>query len=167
MYQKLDEFQTLIEQTDAGVCCISETWDRSHEPGGDLLSDLINIEGYQLVQNIVQRKKNGGKPAILANKRLFHIKELSPDVITVPVNIEAAWALLTPKNSFSSSKIKKIVVASLYYTNSTKRSEFLDHISESYNILKAQFGENVGFILAGDLNRLIRREWGNHLITSQ
>ena len=115
---------------------------------------MINIEGYQLVQNIVQRKKKGGKPAILANKRLFHIKELSPDVITVPVNIEAAWALLTPKNSFSSSKIKKIVVASLYYTNSTKRSEFLDHISESYNILKAKFGENVGFILAGDLNRL-------------
>ena len=59
LYQKLDEFQTLIEQTDPGVCCISESWDRSHVPGGALLSDLIDIEGYQLVQNIVQRKKKG------------------------------------------------------------------------------------------------------------
>ena len=89
--------------------------------GGALLSDLIDIDGYQLVQNIVQRNKKEGKPVILVNRNMFHIKELSPDVITVPVNIEAVWALLTPKNSFSSSKFKKIVVASLYYTSSTKR----------------------------------------------
>ena len=76
LYQKLDEFQTLIEQTDPGVCCISESWDRSHVPGGALLSDLIDIEGYQLVQNIVQRKKTGGKPAILANKNMYHVKVL-------------------------------------------------------------------------------------------
>ena len=59
LYQKLDEFQTLIEQTDAGVCCISERWDRSHVPGGRLLSDLIDIDGYQLVQNVVQRRRKG------------------------------------------------------------------------------------------------------------
>ena len=113
LYQKLDEFQTLIEQTDAGFCCISKRWDRSHVPGGRLLSDLIDIDGYQLVQNVVQRRKKGGKPAILANTNMFHIKELSPDVITVPVDIEAVWALLTTQNSFSCMKFKKIVVASL------------------------------------------------------
>ena len=154
LYQKLDEFETLIEQTNTGVCCISETWDRSHVPGGAMLSDLINIEGYQLVQNVVQRKKKGGKPAILVNKNMFHVKELSPDVVSVPVNIEAAWVLLTPKSSFSSSKFKKIVVASLYYTSSTKRSEFLDHISETYSLLCAKYGPNIGFLLAGDFNRL-------------
>ena len=85
---------------------------------------------------------------------MFHVKELSPDVVSVPVNIEAAWVLLTPKSSFSSSKFKKIVVASLYYTSSTKRSEFLDHISETYSLLCAKYGPNIGFLLAGDFNRL-------------
>lgn len=98
--------------------------------------------------------RKGGKPAILVNRNKYHVKELSPDVITVPVNIEAAWALLTPKNSICSLKFKKIVVASLYYTSATKRSEFLDHISESYSLLRAKYGPNTGFILAGDLNRL-------------
>ena len=51
-------------------------------------------------------------------------------------------------------KFKKIVVASLYYTTSTKRSEFLDHISETFNVLRAKYGPNLGFILAGDFNRL-------------
>jgi hypothetical protein len=86
----------------------------SHVPGGTRLSDVIDIDGYQLVQNIVQRKKKGGKPAILVNRNKFHIKELSPDVVIVPVNIEAVCALLTQKNSFSSQRYKKIVVASLY-----------------------------------------------------
>ena len=36
LYNKASEFSTLIEQTEAGVCCISETWDRSHIPGGAL-----------------------------------------------------------------------------------------------------------------------------------
>ena len=59
LYQKVDEFKTLIEQTEAGVCCISESWDRSHISGGKRLADIIDIDGYQFVQNVVQRKRKG------------------------------------------------------------------------------------------------------------
>ena len=96
LYNNQAQFCTLMEQLDTGVCCISESWNRSH-CGGTQISDLIQIEGYKWVQNVTQKKRRGGKPAILINENMFHIKELCPDIITVPVGVEAVWALLTPK----------------------------------------------------------------------
>ena len=81
LYNKQTEFRTLIEQTEAGLCCISETWDRSHLAGGAAISDLIDIEGYRWVKNVVQRKRKGGKPAILVSEKDFYIKELSPTLL--------------------------------------------------------------------------------------
>ena len=49
LYNKQNEFRTMIEQTEAGVCCVSETWGRSNTNGGTLISDLIDIEGYRIV----------------------------------------------------------------------------------------------------------------------
>ena len=154
MYNKVDEFKTLISQTDASLCFISESWDRSHVQGGSRLEDTIKIEGYRWVQNIVQRRKKGGKPVMLINENMFYIKEVCPDLITVPVGVEACWAVLTPKNCFSQSKIKHIAVASVYYTKSTKRTDFLDHISEAYHTLCAKYGSSLKFIISGDFNRL-------------
>ena len=31
LYNKKNEFSTLIDQTEAGICSVSETWDRSHQ----------------------------------------------------------------------------------------------------------------------------------------
>ena len=56
LYNKQEEFRTMIEQTEAGVCCVSETWDRSHVSGGSLISDLIQIDGYRWIKNVLQRK---------------------------------------------------------------------------------------------------------------
>ena len=117
LYNKQNAFRTLVEQTELGICTVSESWDRSHETGGNRLSDILNIDGYRWIQNCVQRKKKGGKPAILACEKLFHIKELSPEVITVPIGIEAVWALLIPRNTSSGSSIKQMVVASVYYSS--------------------------------------------------
>ena len=155
LYNKAAEFSTLVEQLDTGVCCISESWDRSHIPGGILISDIVKIEGYRWVQNVVQRNKKGGKPSILVNEKMFHIKELCPEVITVPIGVEAVWALLTPKNLPPNSRVKQIAVASIYYSSKqTRKNDFLDHISQSYNILRAKYGDKLGFIIAGDFNQL-------------
>ena len=75
LYNKADEFKTLISQTDASLCLISESWDRSHVQGGSRLEDVIKIEGYRWVQNVVQRGKKGGKPVMLINEKMFYIKE--------------------------------------------------------------------------------------------
>ena len=86
---------------------------------------------------------------------MYHIKELSPDIITVPIGVEAVWALLIPRISTSGSSIKQIVVASVYYSsNQTRSADFVDHISQSYHILCSKYGSNLKFLISGDLNRL-------------
>ena len=117
LYKKKNEFQTLMEQTEAGICCVSETWDRSHVEKGELISDLITIDGYQWIKNVVQRNRGGGKPAILASTNDYYITELSPSIITVPINVEVAWALLTPKFHDRTTGIRHIAVASVYYSS--------------------------------------------------
>ena len=155
LYNKKNEFSTLIEQTEAGLCFVSETWDRSHQTNGLKLPDLIDIEGYKWIQNIVQRRRRGGKPAILVSERDFNCVELCPDTVTVPLNVEIVWALLTPKRKLMNTRISRIVVASLYYSSTlTKKSELIDHISETYHFLCAKFGSDTKFIIGGDVNRL-------------
>ena len=81
------------------------------------------------------------------------MKELCPDIITVPPSVEATWALVTPKNP-ANLDVKHIAVAAIYYAKRTKRKDFVDHICEAYNVLLAKYGQGLHFIIAGDYNRL-------------
>ena len=150
IYNKADEFRTMIEQLEVDICFISESWDRESLP----LEEVINMEGYKILKNVVQRRKKGGKPALVIKEEKFHVKHLCPDVVTVPIGVEAVWALVTPKNIPSNSKVKNIAVASIYYTKATKRSDFIDHISEAFAILSAKYGPNLHFAICGDFNRM-------------
>ena len=87
-----------------------------------MISDLIQIEGYRWVKNVVQRNRKGGKPAILASEKDYYIKALSPDIITVPINVEAVWILMTPKHRSAQSRIKQIAVASSNYSSTQTTS---------------------------------------------
>ena len=155
LYNKKDEFRILIEQSEASICCISETWDRSQSEDGQLISDVLQIEGFRWIKNPVQRNRRGGKPAILASEKDYHITELCPNIVTVPIDVEVVWALLTPKNHSNFERFRHIVVAAFYYSSTqTKRADFIDHICETYHILCTKYGQNLAFILAGDANRL-------------
>ena len=148
LYNKADEFRTLVDQSEAGIVCVSETWDRSNSDGL-LISEAIEIENYHWIKNVTQRKRSGGKPAILVSKDLFHVTELCPDIITVPINVEVVWALLTPKEGYITSGTKHIAVASVYYSSTqTKRADLVDHICEAYHILNSKYGSNLGFMHA-------------------
>ena len=121
LYNKKEEFKTLIEQSEAGICCISESWDRSHTANSLLLSDAMDIEGYRWVKNVQQRSRKGGKPAILISESEFHITELCSDVITVPKSVKIVWSLLTPKVHNKNMKFRHIVAASAYYSSTETR----------------------------------------------
>ena len=150
IYNKVSEFCTMMEQLEVGICCMSESWDRE-----DLgLEEIIKIDGYKIIKNVLQRKGKGGKPALIISEKDYFVKPLCPDIITVPPNIEAVWALVTPKAGGSRSNVKHIAVCSYYYTQNTKRTDFIDHISEAVNILSAKYSPGIQFILAGDTNRL-------------
>ena len=139
----------MIEQLEVDVCFMSESWDR--ERNG--LENVIQMDGFQIVKNVLQRPGKGGKPALIIRKEKYFIKELCPSVITVPPTVEASWALITPKVQ-QNSEVKHIAVASVYYAKRTKKNDFLDHICDTYNVLMAKYGKGLHFIIAGDYNRL-------------
>ena len=150
VYNKVEEFKTMIEQMECGLCFISESWDRADKS----LEDIIQMENFAFIKNTKQRSGQGGKPAIFVSTKDYFVKELGVDVIAVSPNVEAVWALLTPKSGGCRSKIKNIAACSYYYTKNTNRSEFLDHITEAYHIISAKYGPGTHFIIAGDSNRL-------------
>ena len=151
IYNKTDDFKLLIDQYDVDCILMSESWERKDIS----LNQLLNLENYEIVTNVQHRDTRGGKPAILVKTENYFVKNLTPDIITVPTGVEAAWALIMPKVKNSRNKIKYIALCSLYYSKKfTKKEDLYDHIAASYNILMSKYGSTLQFIVAGDLNRL-------------
>ena len=111
IYNKTDEFSLLIDQYQADVICMSESWERDNLS----LEELLNLDGYRILSNVKQRDFKGGKPAILVNEEKYFVKPLCPEPITVPVGVECVWALITPKHISPQSRVKYIAVAAIYY----------------------------------------------------
>ena len=119
------------------------------------LNEVIQIDDYNVISNVQQRKGTGGRPAIIANSIKFNVEILTQTTIEIPWGVEAVWAILTPKNITNASKIQKIVVGSIYYKpDSRKKTVLLDHIAEVYNLLISKYQKGLHWILAGDTNDL-------------
>ena len=130
---------------------LSESWERPEFN----LSQLLHIEDFTVISNPHQRKGMGGRPALIINTKFFHVRNLTNTLIDIPWGCEATWALLTPKNVTSASKIQKIAVCSLYCKpDSRTKTKLLDHISFVYKVLSTKFQTGLHFILAGDTNDL-------------
>ena len=91
----------MMEQLDVSLCFMSESWDRIHFG----VEEVINMDGFRIIKNVLQRSGKGGKPALIVSEKNYHVKNLCPDVVTVPPNVEAVWALLTPKAGGSQANI--------------------------------------------------------------
>ena len=95
------------------------------------------------------------KIAIIANESKFVVENLTQTEIEIPWGIEVVWAVLTPKILTNDSKIKKIIVGSIYSKpDSRKKSVLLDHIAQVYNLLSSKFKEGLHWLLCGDTNDL-------------
>ena len=64
VYNKKEEFKTMMEQLEVDICFMSESWDR--EKVG--LEKVIKMDNYQIIKNVVQRTGKGGKPALIIKK---------------------------------------------------------------------------------------------------
>ena len=64
----------MMDQLEVDVCFMSESWDRNNMG----LEKVINMDGYQVIKNVVQRSGKGGKPALIVKKEKYFIKELCP-----------------------------------------------------------------------------------------
>ena len=125
VYNKRDEFHTLVKEEELDAIFLSESWEREYLP----LEKIINLEDHTVVSNVHQRTGIGGRPAIIANHKKYNIQNLTNTVIQIPWGVEAVWCLLTPKNVTHDSKIQKIACCAIYCKpNSKKKSLLLDHI---------------------------------------
>ena len=151
VYNKVKEFHTFVEQEYLDVVFMSESWEREENK----LHDIIKLENHEVISNVYQRKGTGGRPALIVNKKKFHIQNLTNIVINIKWGIEVVWCLLTPLNATPNSKIQKIACASLYCKPGSKhKSDLLDHIAEAYNLLCTKYQRGLHFIIAGDTNEL-------------
>ena len=137
LYNKAEDFKLLLEQYNASVVCISESWERDNFT----LEQLLQLDNYKVITNVKQRNFKGGKPAILIKDDNYHIKELCPEPITVPVGVEAVWALISHKKNNPATaqyKVKHIAVGAIYYRGpkSTTKKELFDHIAETFHYLR-------------------------------
>ena len=69
IYNKKNEYRTMMEQLEVDCCFISKSWDRDNNS----LEQIISMEGYQIVKNVMQRTGKGGKPALMINKDKYFI----------------------------------------------------------------------------------------------
>ena len=94
-YPRVKELTDLIIQYNVSIAGVSESWERQDLP----LNKLIQIDNFKVITNVCQRQNRGGKPALIIDESRYYIKSLCPNPITVPLGVEAVWALLKPKMS--------------------------------------------------------------------
>ena len=151
VYNKLDEFHTLVKEEELDCIFMSESWERDYLT----LDKVIKLDDHIVISNVSQRKGKGGRPAIIANSRKYEVQDITNNLIQIPWGVEAVWCILTPKNITHDSKIQKIACCALYSKpDSRKKSLLLDHISDTFNILNMKYGRGLEFVISGDTNDL-------------
>ena len=151
IYNKIEEFHTFVENENVDLVFMSESWEREEKT----LIEVIRLEDHEIISNVHQRKGKGGRPAIIVNKNKYTVENLTNTTINIKWGVEAVWCLLTPKNVSNTSRIKRIVCASIYCKpNSRNKTDLIDHIAEAYNLLSTKYQGGLHFIIAGDTNDL-------------
>ena len=151
VYNKIDEFYTLVQEEEADVVFMSESWERENQT----LDQIINLKDHVVISNVYQRLGVGGRPALIVNRKKFDVQNLTQSVVQIPWGVEMVWAVITPKNIQSDSKIQKIILGALYSKpNSRKKTVTLDHISDVFTQMSVKYQKGLHFIIAGDTNDL-------------
>ena len=70
VYNKVNEFQSLVTELDAGLVFMSESWKRENLT----LDELLDLENYKIISNVHQRTGAGGRPALIINERSIMLK---------------------------------------------------------------------------------------------
>ena len=151
IYNKLAEFVTFVQEANVNLICMSESWERENFA----LDKAIQLDDYTIISNVHQRKGKGGRPAIIADTRNYVVENLTNTTVNIPWGVEAVWAVLTPRNVTNTSKVQKIVVASIYSKpDSRKKAMLYDHISQVYSQLTFKYKKGLHWIICGDTNDL-------------
>ena len=151
VYNKLDEFHTLVKEEELDCIFMSESWERDYLT----LDKVIKLDDHIVTSNVSQRKGKGGRPAIIENSKKYDVQNITNNLIQIPWGVEAVWCILTPRDITHDSKIQRIACCALYSKpDSRKKSLLLDHISDTFNILSTKYGRGLEFVISGETNDL-------------
>ena len=152
IYNKKDEFISFVNEMEADVIFISESWERLGRTLETIMEPLVD---HTVISNVHQRQGRGGRPAIVINSKKYQVQNITQSVINIPWGVEVVWAVITPKGIQCDSLIQKIVCGSVYHTTAARsQAPLLDHITDVYNILTTKYPRGLHWILAGDFNRV-------------
>ena len=84
VYNKQNEFHTLVSELSIDLICISESWERANQT----LNQIIQLEGYQVISYVHQRTGKGGRPAIIANEEKYFVQNITNSVVQIPHGVE-------------------------------------------------------------------------------
>ena len=152
LYNKCDNFRTLLQEIGPDLTIVSETWEREIQS----LDSLLSPTEYKTISYCRKRRtKNrqpGGGCAIIYNSNRFTVEKID---VSPPENVEAVWAFFTPhRNGNTNCRVKKIAVGAIYAApNSQHKQATIDHIIETMHFIRST-QDNVHFLFGGDLNRL-------------
>ena len=148
LQNKADNLAELLAQICPDILLISESWESERRR----LSSLLRRTQYKSTSYFRKNKAPGGGCAILYNEKRFAVTLLD---LQIPDGVEGVWALFSPNSSNDvNMKVKRIAAGSFYISpKSRHKSETIEHIIQSIHTLRAQFGNEIHFLIGGDFNK--------------
>ena len=122
IYNKVDEFVTLVEEEQIDLVFIPESHERAYPTKmgkSQTLQEIIQIDNFIVINNPHQREGKCGRPALVINSNKFNVKDLTNIDIKIPTGVEIVWASIVSKNVTRNSKIQEIIVGAIYIANPT------------------------------------------------
>ena len=153
LYNKIDNFRTLLYQIGPDIALVSETWERQTQSLDNLLSSFQFKSISYKRDNGKNNRKPGGGCAIFYNENRFHVEKLD---VSPPEGVEAAWAVFVPKQTNNLTyRVNKILVGSIYVSpRSRHKVETINHIIETMHYVRSLYDNDIHFLFGGDFNRL-------------
>ena len=150
LYNKVSNFKRFLREIAPSCVLVSETWE---VVGRIPLEVLLNSTHYKVISFKRGRGKSGGGAAIVYDDTKFSVEEVA---LGVPEGVEAAWALLTPRQyDHHLQKIRRICVGSIYISPRSKHKlDTIEHLTHTVHSMRAHYNNEVHFCFGGDLNRV-------------
>ena len=146
IYNKHGNVREMLHQLGPDLTMVSETFERQGKP----IKELLNSTQFKTISYFRKNKAPGGGTAIIYNENRFKIEELN---VAASCDIECVWALCTPNHT--NHRVKRIAVGSYYVSPRAKnKQDIIDNIIDTIHTLRAEYDNDVHFLIGGDFNRL-------------
>ena len=143
---KVKSLRTLLRQIGPDYMNVCETFEATRFD----LASCLKMEHYKVISYRRPYPRTGGGAAIIYTEQNFFVEAAD---VPIENGVEACWAIFTPKYK-QLPNIKKICIGSIYNSPGSKyKKQSVDHIVDVMFQIKAQFGNQVNFVISGDFNK--------------